>query len=145
MPRPPRVGQANCHPDRPHYCRGYCNACYTAAYRKTNGRKPEMLRPEYTKQYYKNNKEKIRAINKRNHYLRSYGITLEQREKLLIEQDFKCPICKCELIKPHVDHNHKTGKVRAILCDQCNRGIGCFFDNPTFLRNAAIYVENHKT
>jgi hypothetical protein len=43
----------------------------------------------------------------------------------------------------HIDHNHLTGKTRALLCDKCNVGLGSFRDNPDLLRKAAAYLEFH--
>lgn len=87
------------------------------------------------------------------YYKRNYGIddaTLEQMKK---DQDYKCYLCHSEgfLIgknnhneKLAVDHDHNTGKVRKLLCHNCNRALGLFKDNPELMRKAASYVEEHK-
>lgn len=87
------------------------------------------------------------------YYKRNYGIddaTLDQMKK---DQDYKCYLCHSEgfLIgknnhneKLAVDHDHDTGKVRKLLCHNCNRALGLFKDNPELLRKAASYVEEHK-
>lgn len=87
------------------------------------------------------------------YYRRTYGIddfTLEGMKK---KQDNKCYLCGSEgfLIgknnhneKLVVDHDHNTGKVRKLLCHNCNRALGLFQDNPEVLRKAADYVEDHK-
>lgn len=91
---------------------------------------------------------------------RKYGITEKDYEKLLAKQNGKCAICgftpydrakfEGKLGKQgslpinyrnlHVDHCHKTGKVRGLLCWSCNVGLGKFFDNPNTLKEAAKYV-----
>jgi len=58
------------------------------------------------------------------YYLRHYGITLDQVIAMKIKQDYKCAICLKRKKKLHVDHNHKTGKVRGLLCFTCNTAIG---------------------
>jgi len=69
------------------------------------------------------------------------------------EQDNKCYLCGSEgfLIgknnhseKLAVDHCHDTGKVRRLLCHNCNRALGLLKDNPDVLRKAANYVEEYK-
>lgn len=97
-------------------------------------------------QYRQINKEQI-AINSRARSLRvKYGITLVDYEKMLLSQNGKCKICETD--KPwsrsnffHVDHCHRTGKVRGLLCSRCNLGIGKFEDNPILLRRVADYLE----
>lgn len=69
--------------------------------------------------------------------------------ELLAKQGGKCAICGCEEyivgrggeVKPlAVDHDHNTGKVRGLLCQNCNVGLGYFWDNPTWLLNAVRYL-----
>ena len=68
----------------------------------------------------------IRKDTMTNYQLKfQYGITLEDYNRMLREQDFKCKICKTSITDKkkrrfHVDHNHVTGKVRGLLCTQCN-------------------------
>jgi Recombination endonuclease VII len=77
-------------------------------------------------------------------------------DRLVALQDNKCAICKFGPEKQKsqsnylsknkrlaMDHNHVTGKIRGLLCDQCNRGLGMFKDNPELLRKAVEYLENH--
>jgi hypothetical protein len=81
--------------------------------------------------------------------LKTYGITEEQFNGMLEEQNHCCDICEITHIAYKkkfnksfaVDHDHKTGKVRALLCEWCNKGLGHFYDNPDLLRKAATYLE----
>ena len=74
---------------------------------------------------------------------RQYSITEEQYEKISQKQGHKCAICNCRQLYQRlaVDHDHKTGMVRGLLCTNCNRGLGRFFDSVLRLRAAAAYVE----
>lgn len=78
---------------------------------------------------------------------RAYGMTPEQYSELLRSQGGGCAICGACVDKTGralaVDHCHETGKVRGILCGQCNTGVGNLGDNPSLLRRAAAYVEAH--
>lgn len=71
------------------------------------------------------------------------GWSPEQIEALRIKQNNQCAICS----KPNptdLDHNHKTGEIRFLLCKHCNRGLGAFYDDPILLRKAADMLENLK-
>jgi hypothetical protein len=86
-----------------------------------------------------------------NYLKRTYGITLEHYQQLLEEQDAKCKICDSEgfvmnkdrhKVKLVVDHDHLTGKVRGLLCHNCNRALGLFKDNPRIIESAVNYLES---
>lgn len=83
----------------------------------------------------------------KNYNLRKYGITLEQAEKALEDQDGMCAICFKDLElggagpdKAYVDHCHQTGRFRALLCSKCNLGIGHFYENTDSLSRAVDYL-----
>ncbi len=66
------------------------------------------------------------------------------------KQNGQCVICSIDLdTRSHsansvvVDHCHSSGKVRGLLCNECNRGLGYYHDNPVALRNAAKYIEEN--
>lgn len=87
--------------------------------------------------------------------LRRYGLTVRQYEHLLQKQGGACALCGLPSAKKqarvkggpviperlHVDHDHRTGKVRGLLCWVCNTGIGKLRDDPGLLRKAAEYIE----
>lgn len=84
--------------------------------------------------------------HKNNHLKSDYNITLEQYNEMLIKQNNKCAICgnmnninrlMC------VDHNHLNGKIRGLLCNRCNMGIGSFIDDIDLLKKAIKYLENN--
>jgi hypothetical protein len=89
--------------------------------------------------------EKARALRD------SFGISLEEYHEMLAAQGGKCAICgngndgtrHGKLKALAVDHCHKTGKVRGLLCESCNQGIGKLKDDPSVLRKAADYIERH--
>lgn len=92
-------------------------------------------------------KEAYRRHRRAHHINKKFGMSTEQYEAMLIAQGNHCALCP----KPDrpdkrlaVDHDHETGKIRALLCDCCNRGLGLFDDDPVRLRAAAEYLEAHK-
>ena len=77
-------------------------------------------------------------------YMRRYGITIKDYDKMYEDQNGKCAICKKEkTIKNnfYVDHCHKTKKVRGLLCMRCNSGIGYFKDNTQLMKKAIEYLK----
>ena len=75
----------------------------------------------------------------------NYGITFTQYQEMVEASNNKCYICGWvwRVGKKHlaVDHNHKTGEVRGLLCWSCNRGLAMFRDNSISLVNAGMYLE----
>lgn len=69
-----------------------------------------------------------------------YNLSKGQLEQMKKQVDNKCQICNNELPLA-VDHCHSTGKVRGLLCGNCNNGLGRFKDNISYLKNAIKYLE----
>jgi len=142
----------------PFYNYSACKSCSNARshiWRKSNSeRYLVMKRKSYVK-----NKDKIkarRALNpqwRRESKWKLLGIKNGDGSKFLYSnfmalmksQNELCAIClihidsqnKCSF---HVDHCHKTGKIRGLLCDKCNRGLGNFRDSQEFLKKAMQYL-----
>lgn len=80
--------------------------------------------------------------------VKNYGITSEHYNQLSLNQNNSCGICNIHISKINkkhkkylcVDHCHKTGVIRGLLCDSCNRGIGLLKDNTGILKNAIKYL-----
>lgn len=74
---------------------------------------------------------------------KKYGIGEDEYQSLLIKQSGVCAICLRHQRKQRlsIDHSHKTGKVRGLLCTRCNRNIGRFFDSYEMLQRAADYLK----
>lgn len=77
---------------------------------------------------------------------RVYGITIEDFDRILHDQNGKCAICGGGTERTAngslcVDHDHKTHKIRGLLCDPCNRAIGLLSDCPKRARALADYLE----
>lgn len=84
-----------------------------------------------------------KACRRDSYYKRQYGKSLVEIEDLLISQKFRCVICltpiRC-IEKGFVDHDHKTGTVRGVLCSACNAGLGHFRDDIPALYRAIEYL-----
>ncbi len=144
---------------------------YRKAYREKNAEKLKQL----SRDWMRNNKERRREYYKERmaamgdvlrergreersrrkpkiqeyHLKRLYGLTLAERDALLVSQDNKCAVClrgvEINVTQrrntANVDHCHATGIVRGILCSNCNRAVGLLEDSPERFRAAAEYLE----
>ena len=86
------------------------------------------------------------ASSRRSHLKRIYNISLEQYEKMSLQQNHKCAICGSSEMNYKnkvlcVDHNHTNGEIRALLCGLCNTGLGNFKDNKKLLFKAIKYLK----
>jgi hypothetical protein len=96
------------------------------------------------------NKEyrKLRKEESKDYQLkRKFGISLELYNELLKEQEYSCKICKLECKSGRslaVDHDHKTGEVRGLLCMCCNRALGLFKDDVFFLEESIKYLQTRR-
>lgn len=116
---------------------------------------------ERRKKYYLENKQKFKEWNKAYNsgeigvnrrrdktFQRKYGITLEDYNTILKKQNHCCKICNKAEVEHRgplkLDHCHSTGKIRGLLCDHCNRGLGYFLDNIQSLQSAINYLNSFK-
>lgn len=121
---------------------------YAAEYRQKNAE--HFASTEFREENAKKSRaySKANSVNlKSSRLVRDYGITLEEREELLLKQGGVCAICSADnprRIKADwaVDHCHDTGSVRGILCHPCNLMLGHAHDNPAALVAAITYLSH---
>jgi hypothetical protein len=128
-------------------CTACCRACSYTREAELERRKD----PEYLKE---------RSLCYKRYKLQKlFGKHLSDEELLILQRDSLCSICgeketakhfnvKTKTLEPcslSIDHDHKTGKIRGLLCRHCNHGIGNFMDDPALLMKAALYLEEHAT
>ena len=99
----------------------------------------------YKKAYYAVNRVRASVVMRRNHLKRKFNLTVEDYDRMLVDQQGRCKICgrMPKKRRLHIDHNHQTKEVRALLCCQCNQMIGSAKENATVLKLAALYIEGH--
>jgi hypothetical protein len=123
-----------------HFCKLCWNA-RTTAYKKANRQRMNAARRESRKrQTLRGSKWALEDM------LRArYGITVADLDALTAKQEGLCALCG----EPpkfgkrlHIDHSHETGRVRGLLCLQCNAGLGQLRDDPALLRRAIAYLEH---
>lgn len=97
---------------------------------------------EYEKSYAEKYPEKIQAKEIRR-TLAKYGLSPQQYDAVLLNQGGVCAICGLlrGIKRLAVDHDHKTNKVRGLLCQFCNTALGKFLDDVEILKKAILYLE----
>jgi len=150
---------ADCHPDRKHWAKGLCRECWDKS-PSENIRKLELSRRpdqvenrknryqlkrqeilEKQKQYSMSSAGRLVQLRRRCRRNKGEGITVEQYHQILKDQDGLCAICKTFMNPPHIDHCHSSGKVRGLLCNDCNTSLGKFKESAENLRRAARYID----
>lgn len=112
----------------------YCRKCMSIANYKSKIK---------NKDTYDQYRIKAAESSRRCYLRKTWGITLEEFNELKESQDGLCAICKITTDILHIDHNHKTGKIRSLLCNNCNRGIGHLKESPVILNAAIEYLNYH--
>lgn len=112
---------------------------------KTNDRR----KTEYYRRKLETNGESIRQ-EAHKQSCRKRGITTDEYAEMLKRQENVCAICKRPQTDRRkrrlaIDHDHKTDRIRGLLCTRCNQMIGFSLDSPEILRSAALYLETHTT
>jgi hypothetical protein len=110
----------------------YCEKC-RGGYQSRYAKKPEVRR-------------KLTAYNLNYVRRRFLNASAEDVQRIWERQNYCCAICSSSIpINAHLDHDHKTGEVRGLLCPGCNHGLGKFKDDPELLLKAIEYLkfQNH--
>lgn len=138
---------------------GECRPCKYLRKRKYEKSNPERFNAQVRARRLRRNPEELKQINRKSRAklialdkdyqrklnLKRYGLTIEQYDQILKEQGGGCAICRAKengvgrLL--YVDHCHGSGRVRGILCHNCNSGIGHFKDDPALMLKAIQYIE----
>lgn len=128
------------------------SSIYSIRWQKKNPEKKKIYDQRYRAKHrlrlnaengeYQRKHKHMRGIYKFRGLLRRMGLTEKDYERICREQGGSCPICK-RLPKERLvlDHDHRTGLFRGLICTQCNRGLGHFLDDLEILKNAISYLE----
>ena len=120
-------------------------AHYNAYQRQRRAANLEKARA-YGRAWTAANPDKCKLKDRRANLKKNYGITPAEFNALLVAQAGRCGICGTSTPPIHngwcVDHDHKTGTVRGILCTNCNAAGGMLWDDPALLRKAADWFSN---
>ncbi len=131
-----------------------CKACRRKqcyAWAKANPDKVKaanLKNREKRKKFY--DSEAGRRSSQRSWLKVTYGLSIEDYDLMVLNQDSKCAVCGSADSKDRwkrlaVDHCHSTGKIRDLLCYKCNAGLGLFNDNKEILLKAINYLTKHES
>lgn len=135
-------------PDAKLYYRSTCKSCYgrnTTRLAKELYHKDLEVAREKRRAYRQANREQTNRWKRKQNWKRQ-GIDVDVALELVNKNDGTCDICK----RPpqngkalYVDHCHTSGRVRGVICHDCNTGLSRFQDNPDNLRKAADYLDGN--
>lgn len=109
-------------------------------------RKKRQNKSEYQKEWARKNSARVKELSRAQHLKRKFKITVEEYEQMLKNQNSVCWICqkKCETnYALAVDHDHKTGNIRGLLCKNCNTAIGMFKEDVDVIMRAIEYIKKY--
>lgn len=134
-----------------------CNVCgvelvigttWTEARKKHHMNSCNSCNHTKSKTWKQENKQAAQDSQRKSMRKLRYGLTEEAFSLRYTEQGGCCAICSTPLEttgkNTHIDHDHNTGKVRGLLCNNCNTGIGKFSEDTVTLQKAILYIERHK-
>ncbi len=117
-----------------------CKSCVKEYNEEYSNKNKEKIKNQKSNKYKSLSKEDKRALR----YLRRYKITIDDYANILAKQNGVCAICRKEETghkrRLSVDHCHSTSKVRGLLCNSCNNGLGRFNDDINLLAKAIGYL-----
>ena len=141
----------------------YCIECRKLMQKEWIKNNPEKLKAKRNRYYlknkdflYKKKKERdrknpiktrvqVRKYNRRYHLKKFYGVTEKIFDEMFLGQQGKCAICGLDDKKTLcVDHNHKNGKVRGLLCNKCNIKLGYYEEGKNFHNEATEYLKKYE-
>ena len=120
---------------------------YQKLWREKNREKNNAYHRDYYHNVIKKNPKQLKAKLALGTWVRrkaKYGMARDEYEALVLNQKGRCAICKKTVGDAlRVDHDHETGKIRALLCNNCNTAIGLLEENTETLANAIEYLKQH--
>lgn len=115
----------------------YCKSCMKRNTTRSGNRSEEKIL-------------KLQHMQRINLFKKTYSLTEQDVRDLMDLFKGTCHICGKSLVTPEsqksyaIDHDHKTGEIRGLLCKLCNVGLGHFQDSPELLEKAAQYLRDHR-
>jgi hypothetical protein len=119
--------------------RTICRDCVAERFRNWKSKNTEAVRNKWRIASRKYSRKPGYADTRK---LKKYNLTLEQHTEMYDRQNGVCSICGSDRTLV-IDHCHKTNKVRELICNSCNLGLGSFKDNPNLLLIAAEYLKKY--
>ena len=154
---------SDCHPEVKHFCKGLCRRCYTREYEKK--RRASGIRGDYFDKYREANPDKCAAYvvtrrsnednlrrdyesKRKSDYKVKYNLEVEDVARMIQTCNDACEICRIPFDYTegfNIDHCHRTGAVRGLLCMHCNTGLGHFRDSTFRLDSAKDYLRDNRS